>query len=164
MRRLLFALVLTIFACSAGYTQTVNQRMGKIEKKVGQNTKRISALEKGTKTLKKAYLKEEKNPIAVYLIRSESKIIKNSMGLILTLVVENAAPKPVYAFSGIFVFRTSDGRKFFSYPYVQSDPLFGYKRRRVLLPIDTIKYTKTYLRFMRDKNIKVTLENQVIYK
>ena len=48
MRRFLILLALLFLPAAMGYTQTVKQRVGKLEKRVTKNEKRIKALEKNT--------------------------------------------------------------------------------------------------------------------
>lgn len=170
MRHFLILLALIFIPAATGYTQTVKQRVGKLEKRVTKNEKRINALEKNTsKALsasKKAASKNNenvKNPIVTYFISADNRTSGNKMGMVVTLVVENSTSKPIYAFSGDFIFWDSSGKAFFRQPYVQSDAIYGYKRHRVLIPVDSSKNTKAYLRLVRDKKIRVKLINQKIY-
>ncbi|MCR4820679.1 MAG: hypothetical protein K5838_06110 [Elusimicrobiales bacterium] len=170
MRRILILIAIIFSMTAIGYSKTVKQRVGNLEKRVSKTEKRISALEKKSKASNKnaqaaakKTAENTKNPIITYFISAENKSNANKMGVILTLVVENSISKPIYAFSGTFVFKDSQGQAFFSYPYVQSDALYGYKRSRVLIPVDSAKNTKAYLRFVKDKKIKAYLVNQKIY-
>lgn len=170
MWRFLILLALLFLPAAMGYTQTVKQRVGKLEKRVTKNEKRIKALEKNTgkalaasKQASKKNSENLKNPIVTYFISADNRTSGSKMGMVVTLVVENSVSKPIYAFSGDFIFWDSNGKAFFRQSYVQSDALYGYKRHRVLIPVDSSKNTKAYLRLVRDKKIKVKLINQKIY-
>ena len=157
-------LALILATSGFSYAKTVSQRVGTLEKKSANYEKRLSSLEKnlGNQAEKKQAV-NPKSPIIAYFISSVTKNVGDKMGVVVTLVVENGNAKPVYAFSGDFVFYTSDGKPFFKYPYIQTDPLYGYKRGRVLIPVDSASFPKAYLRFVKDKNITVRLLNQAIY-
>lgn len=168
MRQILLILLSIIFSAALANAKTVTQRVGTLEKKVTSNTRRITALEKNTKSSTKNAAAQKKqvdpkHPVTTYYISAVQKNAGNKMGVIVTLVVENSAAKPIYAFSGDFIFRTEDGTPFFRYPYIHSDAIFGYKRARILIPVDSAKYPRAYLRFIRDKKIQASLENQLIY-
>ena len=167
MRRAIILISLLLMSAAIAGAKTVTQRVGNLERRVGKNEKRITALEKDSsrKAANKtaASQADPKKPIVSYYISAVNKNAGNKMGTIITVVIENSSSKPIYAFSGDFLFRTSAGTAFFKYPYIQSDPLYGYKRARVLIPVDSAKYPKAYLRFIKDKKITVSFENQTLY-
>ncbi|MBO4555929.1 MAG: hypothetical protein J5706_04150 [Elusimicrobiales bacterium] len=167
MRRIIILLSLVFISVAIANAKTISQRVGNLETRVGKNEKRITVLEKksykGNAKKETAVQADPKKPIITYYISAVNKNVGNKMGVVITLVIENSISKPIYAFSGDFLFRDSKGTAFFKYPYIQSDALYGYKRARILIPVDSSKYPKAYLRFVKDKNITATLENQSLY-
>lgn len=170
MRKLIVLCCILSFSCISVFSQTTKQRVVNLEKRVGKVEKKVNALEKKVATQKDTISKQKKqieekivNPIAAYYISSEEYSDDKAMGLMAVVVIENLSAKPVYSFTGNFKFKTSNGKTYFTYPYVQSNMIDARKRQRVLIPIDAAKYPKTFLRLKREKKINVFFEDQKIY-
>ena len=89
MRRFLILLALLFLPAAMGYTQTVKQRVGKLEKRVTKNEKRIKALEKNTgkalaasKQASKKNSENLKNPIVTYFISADNRTSGSKMGMV----------------------------------------------------------------------------------
>lgn len=162
MRHLLTA-VLLFAACAVLAAEKTEKRLTGLEKRVTKVEKRVTRLEGGeARPAPAASQIGSAAPIAVYFRKKKQVVGQAKLGIKLYLEFENLSARRFYAFSGTLVFKNETGAVIWSRPYGHSEPLGPGARVEVTMGILSDQ-AKEYLKFVKAREVTVTLEKQEFY-
>jgi hypothetical protein len=158
-------LSLLLLAGPAFCQTKTEKRVTGLEKRVAKVERRLVKLETGAPAQSAsapAAPALPANPIGVVFLSKKQVVGQQRLGIKLFLEFENTTNRKFFAFNGTLVFKDENGAVIWSRPYGHSEPLGAAQRVEVSMGILSDQ-AKEYLKFVRAKTVKVSLEKQEVY-